>query len=100
MLSAELDDKKKELLKSQQIATSISEQLFKDGQKLSKCKDRQSETDKELGVSHVLINDISKLRSKRRVYCYISTLAVLVMMAVIFGLRLYRREELSITKSQ
>ena len=92
MLSAEIDDKKKELLKTQKIAESISEQLFRDENKLKKCRDTQNSLDKELGVSHVLINDISKLRSKRRVYCYVSTFVMLVFLALIFSFRLYRTE--------
>ena len=44
--------------------------------------------DREIGMSNVLISDISKLRSRRRGYCYLSAVVVFVMMAVIYGLRI------------
>lgn len=90
MLSAEIDNKKKELLRTKKIAEDISEQLFNDEQKMRRTMNKQGMLDKELGVSTVLINDISRLKSKRRVYFYISGMIVFIIVTLIFAFRFYR----------
>ena len=87
-----MNDKKQELLKTKKIAEDISEQLFKDEQTLKRSMKRQGMLDKELGVSTVLINDISKLRSKRRVYLCGSVFIVFVILSLVFTLKIYRFE--------
>lgn len=92
MLSAEIDDKRKELLRAQKIAENISEQLHKDEHTLSRVKGRQAIMDKDLGVSHVLLNDISKLRSRRRFYFYMSTFVIFLILVLVFLFKINRSE--------
>ena len=90
MLSVEIDDKKKELLKCQSIAQNVSEQLNKDSEKMRGIGGKQSCIDRELGVSTVLINDISKMKVKRRIHWYLTVLVAFIMTALLLWSKMYR----------